>query len=116
MTSDPYIHINYPEATNIPGGGGFYAWGTYGGVSNLQATVSWEAQNVTGVGQIQAGSVSGTSATAPSPCTWAFIFSNVAVHGATVKVTVTGDSSGGPISNSVPSCMIGPVYFQAKNK
>jgi len=65
------VNIDYPDEPNVPGGGGFYTWGSTNGVSGITAKC--------GAGTVTPVAVPGTD-------TWAFLINGLPVG---VPVTLT---------------------------
>ncbi len=93
------VTISYPDKNNVPGGGGFHAWGTTDG-----KCVSVDAFVATGVGNFP-----GIEVPAPVPCQWSFRFEGLPI-GVPGTLTVRClDQFGNPISNAdIPVTCVPP--------
>jgi hypothetical protein len=77
------ITILYPtNGANVPGNGGFLAWGVkHNSVVVTGASLWWPGQGTM---------ITGTPVTPPAPCDWAFRFQHVPVGLNNVTLTVQG--------------------------
>ena len=82
------VTIPYPTpGANVPGGGGFFVWGTTTDDSVTGASANWQAPDAAPATAV------GVPVFAPAPCSWAYVFSNVGV-GPDITLTITAANSG----------------------
>jgi hypothetical protein len=110
------IAISYPspDGCRVPGGGVFCAWGIVTGGMVMAATCTW----IDSQGHQQ--SANGTLAPIPGGPAgdWCYVF-NIQPGGATVTLTITGQSPGPPPAALTPQSTTftcGAYYDQTRDK